>query len=100
MSLITELLTSASGIEAKYIIRTLLNDLRIGVASGTIRDAIVWQCFGKTDGSEREETKQASQAVQEAYDKSTDFALVFEKACHKFYLWLHQATVQPGHQAL
>ena len=56
MALVSELLTSASGIEAKYIIRTLLNDLRIGVASGTIRDAITWACFGnkEEDGSNKE----------------------------------------------
>jgi len=73
MSLISELLTSASGIEAKYIIRTLLNQLRIGVASGTIRDSIVESCF--------EKTKENTEIVQEAYDKTNDFALVFEKAC-------------------
>jgi DNA ligase-1 len=81
MSLISELLTSSSGTEAKFIIRTLLNDLRIGVASGTIRDAIVWACFGNPEKEGREELKEAFSAVQESYDKSTDFALVFEKAC-------------------
>ncbi len=83
MSLISELLTSASEIEAKYIIRTLLNDLRIGVASGTIRDAIVWSCFGnkEEDGSNKEETKLATKAVQESYDKANDLVLVIEKAC-------------------
>ncbi len=49
ISLISELLTSATGIEAKYVIRTLLNSLRIGVASGTIRDAIVEACFKPED---------------------------------------------------
>ena len=52
MSLISELLTSASGTEAKYIIRTLLGDLRIGVASGTIRDSIADACFDKEDKEE------------------------------------------------
>jgi DNA ligase-1 len=73
MALISELLTSASGVEAKYIIRTLLNNLRIGVASGTIRDAIVWTCLDKE--------KENFELVQDSYDKATDFALVFEKAC-------------------
>jgi DNA ligase-1 len=73
LSLISELLTSANPIEAKYIVRTLLNDLRIGLGSGTLRDAIVWSCFDKED-------KEAYVFVQEAYDKATDFALVFEKA--------------------
>ena len=40
LSLISELLTSATGKEAKYLIRTLLSDLRIGVADVIIRDSI------------------------------------------------------------
>ena len=78
MGLISELLTSASGIEAKYIIRTLLNQLRIGVASGTLRDGIVESCFHPKDITEK---KEIAEIVQDAYDKATDFALVFEKAC-------------------
>jgi len=74
IGLISELLTSSSGIEAKYIIRTLLQDLRIGVGAGVMRDSIVWNCFGK-------ENKEATTQVQEAYDKTTDFAKVFELAC-------------------
>jgi len=75
IGLITELLGSASGLEAKYIIRTLLNDLRIGVGSGTLRDSIVSACFEKQD-------KEATELIQSGYDKSTDFALVFEHACN------------------
>jgi DNA ligase 1 len=73
MSIVAELLTSASGLEAKYIIRTLLNDLRIGVASGTLRDSIHESFFKKQD-------KETLDLIQSAYDKSTDLALVFEKA--------------------
>lgn len=40
LSLIAELLVSASPGEAKYIARTILGQLRIGVAEGLIRDAI------------------------------------------------------------
>ncbi len=93
MSLISELLTSASGIEAKYIIRTLLGDLRIGVASGTIRDAIADACSDKED---KEESKKFTEAVQEAYDKSTDFALVLEKACNGIKE-LYSTKLTPGH---
>ncbi len=88
LSLISELLTSASAIEAKYIIRTLLNKLRIGVASGTIRDAIVWACL--------EKNKENYNLIQNAYDKATDFALVFEKAC-KGAKALKSITLTPGH---
>lgn len=73
MALIAELLTAAESTEAKYIVRTLLNDLRIGLGSGTIRDAIVWSCFSKDD-------KEAFELVQASFDKANDFALVFEKA--------------------
>jgi len=73
IGIIAELLTSAKPIEAKYIARTLLNDLRIGIGSGTLRDSIVWACFDKED-------EDAYDKVQSAYDKVTDFAVVFEKA--------------------
>ncbi|NIO44125.1 MAG: ATP-dependent DNA ligase [Candidatus Aenigmarchaeota archaeon] len=40
MNLIAELLTQAKPKEAKYIVRTVLGQLRIGVAEGIIRDAV------------------------------------------------------------
>ncbi len=45
LQLIRELLSSAKPAEARYIIRTLIGDLRIGAAEGTIRDAIAWAFF-------------------------------------------------------
>jgi DNA ligase-1 len=78
LSIISELLTSASGIEAKYIIRTLLNDLRIGVSIGALRDAIVLACFKSDD---KENIKIFQDLVQSSYDKSSNFKEVFEKAC-------------------
>src|SRR3989344_1151452 len=44
VGLISELLTSASPQEARFIVRTILEQLRVGAAGGTLRDAIVW-CF-------------------------------------------------------
>jgi len=87
MSLVSELLTSASGIEAKYIIRTLLSDLRIGVASGTIRDSIVESCLEKNEEN--------TLAVQQSYDRANDFALVLEKAC-KGIKSLQETELVPG----
>lgn len=40
ISLVTELLTSASPREARFIVGTVLEELRIGIAEGIIRDAI------------------------------------------------------------
>jgi len=45
VQLLAELLTSASPVEAKYIIRTALEQMRVGVGQGIIRDAIAWSCF-------------------------------------------------------
>src|SRR3989338_1362745 len=44
--LIAELLSSAEAAEAKYIVRTILSEMRIGVAAGIVRDAI-GAAFGK-----------------------------------------------------
>lgn len=40
LSFISELLSSASPLEAKYIVRTILSDLKIGVNSPTIVDSL------------------------------------------------------------
>jgi ATP-dependent DNA ligase I len=45
LKLIAELLTSALPVEAKYITRTILEDLRVGVGDGSMRDAIAWAFF-------------------------------------------------------
>ncbi|MEM3405506.1 MAG: ATP-dependent DNA ligase [Candidatus Pacearchaeota archaeon] len=71
ISLITELLNFSNEKEAKYVVRTLLQDLRIGIGEGILRDAILYAFFGKED-------KEALQLIQEAYDKTLDFAKVFE----------------------
>ena len=91
VGLMSELLTSASPIEAKFIVRTLLEQLRVGVADGTLRDAVVW-CFfnhhlgaryySKTNQLEipednKEKYSQLSEKVQRAYDLTNDFAEVF-----------------------
>ena len=92
IQLIAELLTSAKPNEAKYIVRTILNDMRIGVGEGTIRDSIVWAFFGdklkinylkeenKIEIEEREEYTKYQDAVQKAYDLKNDFVPVAEIA--------------------
>jgi len=72
LSLITELLTSAKPVEALYLVRTLIGDLRIGIKESTVRDAINLAFFG----GKKESTKK----VQEAIDKSNDLAAVFDVA--------------------
>lgn len=72
MGLISELLASANGKEAKYIIRTLLNDLRIGVAEGVLRDSLAEAFF--------KDKKEMVSKIEEAYDLANDFAVVFSAA--------------------
>jgi ATP-dependent DNA ligase I len=50
ISLISELLTSAKPIEAKYIVKNVLDELRLGVGAGSLRDSIAWAFFPKVVG--------------------------------------------------
>ncbi len=70
ISLITELLTSATPLESLYLIRTLIGDLRIGVQESTIKYAILKAFFGNNKKYEEE--------IQNAIDKSNDLKEVFE----------------------
>lgn len=74
LALITELLTSASPIEAKYIVRTLIGDLRIGVQESTIRESLNLAFF--------KGNKETSSKVQSAIDKTNDLGEVFD-LCRK-----------------
>ncbi len=94
IKLVAELLTSAKPVEAKYIVRTVLEELRVGVAHGTLRDAVVWAYFGKDlkikydkekndislDAEQRKSYNEHVDAVQSALDASNDFSLVAEAA--------------------
>ncbi len=73
LSLITELLTSASPTEALYLVRTLIGDLRIGIQESTIRDALAEAFF-------QENGKEAHEKLQQVIDNTNDLATVFELA--------------------
>ncbi|MBS3114748.1 ATP-dependent DNA ligase [Candidatus Woesearchaeota archaeon] len=93
--LIAELLTSAKPIESKYIVKTVLGEMRIGVGEGAMRDAIVWAFFGNKIGikytremndievEDREIYNKYADAVQHAYDVTNEFALVAKAAKSK-----------------
>jgi len=59
IQLVTELLTSANEEESKFIIRTVIEQLRVGVSAGVLRDAITWTYFPRVKGvnSKNIETK-------------------------------------------
>jgi len=82
------LITSGSPKDARYIVRTLLEQLRIGLGEGSIRDAIVLAFFskeakakydneaGKLIVEDRDLYKEYGSCVQRAYDLTTDLARV------------------------
>jgi len=72
ISLITELLTSATPKEALYLSRTLIGDLRIGIQDSTIRESMSAAFF--------DSEKEASQKISSALDKTNDLVAVFEIA--------------------
>jgi len=88
VSLVSELLGNARGIEAKYLIRTVLNDLRIGVADSTIRDGISEAFFP-------DDKKEMSKAIEWAYDLSNDFSEIFS-AVVKGKKELAKINLSPG----
>jgi len=74
LSLIVELMTSASPIGALYLTRTLIGDLRIGLKESTIRESMFAAFFPD------KEKKETSKKIQDAINKSNDIAAVFEIA--------------------
>ncbi len=81
---IAELLSQASPVEARYVIRTVLQDLRAGVGNSTLRDALVWAYVldpkydGKKIDVDREKYNEVVEQVQAALDVSNDFGSVAE----------------------
>jgi DNA ligase-1 len=70
--LISELILSAEPKEAKYIVRTTLGDLRVGVAEGIIRDAIARAFFS----GDKDVMKEAVNAVEWAWFLKADYGEV------------------------
>ncbi len=109
VQLVAELLTSAKPLEAKYILRTILGELRVGLGEGTVRDAIVWAFFGKQIGinyskeendlalseEQRKEYERFSRLVQEAYDVANDYGIVVAKL-YKGVDSLKEISLEPG----
>jgi DNA ligase-1 len=79
-----ELLSSASPLEAKYLTRTVLEELRVGVGEGTIRDAIS-QAFNIPP-----------EVVERALMLTNDIGLVAEVARMEGEAGLRQLTLKPG----
>ncbi|MBI2632115.1 hypothetical protein HYW75_03865 [Candidatus Pacearchaeota archaeon] len=74
LGFIAELLSSATGKEAKYIVRTLLGDLRVGVADALLTDALAKGFF--------EGDQEMKVLIQEKFDLANDFAIIFEASAN------------------
>ena len=108
VQLIAELLTSASAREAKYIVKNVLTELRVGVGEGSLRDAIVWANFGDKIGiklatedddiiiGNREEYNLHVQAVQQAYNLTNDFGIVARTAAQEGHKGLQLISLHVG----
>ncbi|MBI2972008.1 MAG: ATP-dependent DNA ligase [Candidatus Aenigmarchaeota archaeon] len=80
IALVNELLSHASPLGARYIVRTILGDMRIGVAAGIVRDAVA-KAFGK-DAKE----------IEHAYDIIGDYGQIAGMA----RLGKLKAEIRPG----
>jgi len=88
--LVTELISSAKPKEAKYIVRTVLGDLRIGVAQGILRDAIAKAFFSDKD------PKEAVKAVEWAWFIRPDYGEIAAVAKDKGIAGLEKISLEPG----
>lgn len=110
ISLVSELLTSATPLEAKYIVRTVLEELRVGIGEGTLRDAIVWAYFGEMlgleynleendlnlDDEKRRKYIEVVEIFQNAYDLTNDFSIVAKVAKLEGINGLKNIMLTPG----
>jgi DNA ligase 1 len=104
VKLIAELLSSANPNEGQYIVRTVLEDLRVGAGQGVLRDAIIWANFpkelglaeGSLDVNEKEKYALISERVQGALDLTLDFGMVAEILKEKGIAGLSKISLEPG----
>ncbi len=111
LKMIAELLTSAKPKEALYITRTVLEDLRVGLGEGTLRDAIAityYKKHYKVDENEINElekdkgtfAKESELArirdeIQEAYDVTNDYAEIAQLLMEKDLKHLKELELDP-----
>jgi DNA ligase-1 len=90
---IYHLLLMAEPKEGKYVTRTILGELRIGVAEGLIRDAIV-EAFLPT--KTKEEKERSEEAVDYAWNILSDFSIVAKIAKEKGIEGLRNVKIEIG----
>lgn len=84
MGFLAELLTSATSLEAKYIVKTVLADMRFGVGDGVFRDAVYFAFLAPDilDADDEKtltvagEHKDVIEQIQDAYNICHDFGRI------------------------
>lgn len=92
--IVSELISSAKPSEAKFIVRTVLGDLRVGVAQGVVRDSIVAAFLA--NGRELKECKEEVNAVEWAWFLRPDYSEVAIIAKNKGLSGLKKARLRIG----
>ena len=103
---ISKLLGHAKPLEAKYITRIVLQDLRVGIAEGTIRDGMAWAYLDEVKPhydekqksitpKNREKYNEAIELIQDCLNKTNDFYQV-AKATKKGINELQKIDLQIG----
>ncbi len=77
---INHLLSLAEGVESKYIVRIVIKDLRIGVAEGMVRDALIKAFFSELYTLNM--IKQRYKDVDSFLDVNKDKVVVFEEGLY------------------
>ncbi|MBI1978446.1 MAG: ATP-dependent DNA ligase [Candidatus Aenigmarchaeota archaeon] len=95
LGLISELIISAQPKEARYIVRTILGELRVGAAEGIIRDAIV-SAFLIDEKTAKEDKGKAVEAVENAWGLTNDYGSVAEMAKEMGIKGLQRVGIQFG----
>jgi len=95
LNLIAELLVSAKPKEARYIVRTILQELRIGVAEGIIRDAVV-EAFLIKEATSKEEKKKIVEIVEHSWNILSDFGEIARIAKENGIKGLKKVRVKLG----
>lgn len=90
LDIIAELVVSSKPKEARYIIRTILSNLRVGASEGILRDAIVKAFL------EKEDKKEATKAVEYALNIVADFGEVAKIAKENGIAGLSKARIEIG----
>ena len=93
ISFIKELISSARPKEAKYIVRTVLEQMRFGVAAGVLRDSIASAFFEFKD---QEEKKKIISAIEWAWFLRPDYAEIAKIAKEHGLRGLVKVTVEVG----